>query len=379
VSLYDFAPPGEEELAQLIGPEPEAAPFDPQEFEANPFARILERVAMSPQAPQPRPRDFWQGLAGGFASGLRGEGARVATARERFEKRQDARRLTYDEERRKETEKYREKRSDAIRDAYKAHRVTKDKQTEYERDNPMVTEQDAAASPMLASLVGQRVPVATLRRAQMGDSPAETRAADAGVRAADSAARAARMEERQHKLDALRTVQDLRTSYRMDDDIKGYQNTVKHYGVGVSAARQNNGIGDHALIFSYMRAREPENPNAVREGEFDTASKAVGAIQNVALKASLRRFMRGDILLPEGRQMILDMMKADVEAKRPTFEIANRQYRNSAGLLGIDDPESFFLRDPQPAPARGAEAGRDPLSRQRAHAELDSLRRGGAR
>ena len=164
----------------------------------------------------------------------------------------------------------------------------------------------------------------------------------------------------------------------MDPHIKAYSEVRMHYEIAKRAASKQNGIGDHALIFAYMRAREPQNPNAVREGEFDTASKAVGALQGLAAKATLRRFLRGDILMPEGRELILDMLRSDVDAWQPWFDLASGQFVRRANMIGIDNPEELFMRSgvptespaPRPAP-RPAPSG---AGRADQHRRLQALR-----
>ncbi|MGQ0721026.1 MAG: hypothetical protein ACT4PE_05560 [Candidatus Eiseniibacteriota bacterium] len=386
MSVYDFNPPSDEELELLIGPPPNPnAQFEEQAFTANPVERILEGLARSAPRPPGPARNFGEGLAYGFVGGLQGEGAKVATARERFDRRQEARRLNFDEQRRVATEKHREKKYDVIREAFKEHRGAKEKEKKFELDNPMVADEDVKAFPGLERFRGRRISrdlyeEITSGKLERGQAVADRQAA-AAERAAEAAERAARQEARRIQLDQVNNLEGLVTQYRLDKDVEGYRNTAAHYRAAQSAAAQKNGVGDHALVFAYMRSREPENPNAVREGEFDTASKAVGAMQNVFLKATLKRYLKGDILLPEGRRIILDTIREGMEANRQTFEIANAQYRRRASLIGIPDPESYFMRNPStevPGVFDRERGTLTPDAKARIHAQLDSLRSGAA-
>jgi hypothetical protein len=160
MSVYDFTPPTDEEIAMLIRPEPgPGAPPEDEEFKTSFLQRFMENLAMNRQPTTQEPRSFGQGFAGGIVSGLSAGGARVASARDRFEKRQERRRLLYDEERRKATEKRGDEKRDVIRDAYKTYQQDRAKKAEHERDNPVVTQAEVDANPRLAPRLGKPFPM----------------------------------------------------------------------------------------------------------------------------------------------------------------------------------------------------------------------------
>jgi hypothetical protein len=332
-----------EDLA-ILGPDPAQGPeFEPQTMRVNPIERVLMALGQGVAGtPVPYPRNFGQGLATGFVRGLGGAGMGVAAAQDRFAKREEARRLAFDEQRRVATKEYRDKAWEILKENRKAKKdVSSNERT--------VTPDDAKMIPSLAPWVGKQIPKTAYDRAVgvavTPESPAERRAIDAAARAQRDEARKIAAVDRQNRLDRAKGINDLADDYKNDPDIKRFMNIDNNVIQGESAAAQNNGIGDHALIFAYMRALEPTNPNAVREGEFDTASKAVGAIQNVFLKATLRRYMQGDILLPAGREAILEVMRDAREEIRADFDAANKQYRNRAQMFDLNDPQNFFLRE----------------------------------
>lgn len=91
-----------------------SAPADTP-YQSSGYGRLLEGLFNAMQGAQaPRTHNFGQGLVVGLARGFGSGGRRVARGRERFEARQEARRLAADEDRRKATTEYRKQRADEL-------------------------------------------------------------------------------------------------------------------------------------------------------------------------------------------------------------------------------------------------------------------------
>lgn len=165
----DYGPDGsmtDEELQSILGPPSESPAYDAgSDFNPTSTDLLLERFAGGLGGIQlPQPQGLGQGFISGLFGGLGARGQRVATAREKFEQRQQARQLRLDEERRKATEKYNERRAELRGALAKEKRSETQRQAEYERDNPLVDENLVQQVPGLRSALGQRVPQATIDR-----------------------------------------------------------------------------------------------------------------------------------------------------------------------------------------------------------------------
>jgi hypothetical protein len=134
-------------LDESLGVQAPAMPPEepPQQFRVSPYQSFLERFAGAMPEFQ-RPRTFGQGLISGFAGGLSGAGTRVSQARQKFETRQEARRLQTDEARRKATEDYNKRRAEAVGELAKETR-----QRRYKAED-ITAEQTAGASLMTPTL-----------------------------------------------------------------------------------------------------------------------------------------------------------------------------------------------------------------------------------
>lgn len=336
MSLYDFTPPSEEELTGLIGPEPALEPFAEEEFQTSPVQRILEGLARGARGVQaPRPRNFGQGLASGLVQGLAGSGARVATARERFEKRQDARRLRYDEDRRRATEEYRKRRGETL------IALSKEQREERRNRGEVVTENDVARIPALKPLLGQPVTQATRERAAL--AMAETPARDRQVAAAERAANAAERAERQA---SFTNINQLRDDFKNDPDITAYRSAVQNVRTVRDAAKLKTGPGDLLLLISYVRATEPGIMSVVRQEELTNVEKAIGEFRRVGARVSNfftgQRFPSG----PEGdkiRQEFVSGAEAAASSRKEPYDFARSQFARTATRFG-EDP-TLFLRD----------------------------------
>ena len=299
------------EIDQSLGIEaPQFAEYDPEEeFQASPFERFLERFAAG-GLPLRRPRGFGANLLAGFAGGLGGAGSRVAGARQKFEARQEQRRKEADVQRIKATEEYRKERGTALRELSKSQRDERRQTQEYERDNPLVTPELKERYPAIARIPeGERLDSETWRKVKQSmlpEGPGEVGARVAAERAALNVQRQTDAAERQERLARVQTVNQLASAYKEDRSIKGYEAVRSNLNTAETGAKEKSGPGDIALIFSFMRALEPENVNVVREGEFTNARQAAGALQRTA--ALPARFFKGSQLTDDGRQYFLLQM-----------------------------------------------------------------------
>lgn len=271
------------------------------------------------------PRSIGQGILLGLNAALAGRGSRVARARASFQKNEEARAKAVDEQRKLATQA-----NLTLLGNYKG----------------------AITNAMVQNAVGaEKYKRETPERTALADRQAKE---DARKAAADE--RAQQTLERQNNIAKFQSVNQAQDNYRQDKAVLAYQQVRSNLITANAAAQQASGPGDIALIFSFMRALEPDNVNSVREGEYDNASKAVGLLNKYTQLP--RRFFKGTQLSNEGRQYFLDEMGAALKARRPDYELANDQYRQGLAIVGADP--KLVIRDfpPQPSlilgtPAKG--------------------------
>lgn len=169
---------------------------------------------------------------------------------------------------------------------------------------------------------------------ELGETPAEKRARGAAERAVGAQDRANRLAE-------ITSTRQLFDMYRNDKSIQGYQFIHNNLMTARENAKLNTGVGDVTLIFAYGRAREPENPNVLREGEFTVASKAAGQFET--LKSLPRRFFTGDKLTDEGRRRVIASIEAIERSRKPAFNQAQGQFKSMARQFGVDP--NLFIRE----------------------------------
>ena len=349
------------QLAQVYGIDPgasaEQAP--PETFAPSGYEQWLERFSGGLGGVQaPRPRNFWEGLAVGGVQGLAGQGAKVATARERFTQRQQARQQATDAARAQATHDYRRAAAGLIEETAKAGTKATADAAELDRTSPMVNAQLKSDNPEVARFKeGERVPAAVWTEIQKRRLPQSA----ADMRASDAADRAAKAAERQARLAEVNSASKLVDDYRLDPDIKAFTATRRNANTIKQAAQLKTGPGDLAVVFAYMRALEPENPNAVREGEYATAAQAMGRAQQLANMP--RQWIEGDKLSDAGRRGFIEAANKLLKARQSDYDVANDQYRGRARLYGVDpailireykngDPQDV-AGGPQTAPVPG--------------------------
>lgn len=330
-------------------------------YQGGGFNSFLQGMGGLENTPMPSPRNFGEGLVSGFSRGIGRAGTRAQSERAKFETLALERQRTRNAANLEATRDYRKERGAALKDLTKSQRDAKTKQTEYERDNPVVDDALIAKYPGLSALPrmkGQRIEQSMLNRQALeepGRTAAAARAGAAGDRAAAAADRSAQAADRSNRLATVNSASKLIDDYRLDPAVKGYQNVRSNVNTAEAAAKLGNGPGDIAIVFSFMRALEPENPNAVREGEYSNARKAAGLFQQVKNLPS--KYFAGTQLTPEGRQFFLKTMRAQLQSRRPDYDMANDQYRQRSAAFGVDP--TLFVRD-FPAGSAGNRA-RPPL------------------
>jgi hypothetical protein len=269
--------------------------------------------------------------------------------RQQFEESEAQRKAAFDRERIATSRGLRLKSAEMTgaqrREAIKADRDAQKEQAKLDIDKPIVDDNLIAQYPDipgLPRLKGSRVDRDFLTKFTVEEpgreadrqrrASADARAEATNQRAADAAERAAR---------ALLGTSEGRLvdDYRVDKNVIAYQNVRSNIQTAQVAAKQRNGTGDVALIFSYMRALEPDNPNVVREGDFKVARLAAGQLQK--LRSLPARFFSGDLLTDDGRQYFLKQMNESLQARKPAFESANTRFKRRASQQGIT-PENVI-------------------------------------
>lgn len=173
LTSHGFFPQDEEDLADmLLGPmdgEPEPEPEE--EFGASPFELFAERSAPSLPEPRGRRRGFLSGLLVGGVRGLQSRGEKVAKTREKFETGQKERRTRLDLARIKSTAEMKRERGQTIRtmatEQRSENRRARERREEYERDNPLPTDDDLKQFPHLARI---RDPEGRIPRKALADA-----------------------------------------------------------------------------------------------------------------------------------------------------------------------------------------------------------------
>jgi len=153
-------------------------------------------------------------------------------------------------------------------------------------------------------------------------------------RAQANSDRLTKASERQATLAEVNTVGKLIDDYRVDNDIKAFQTTRRNLASMRSAAQQRTGSGDMAMIFSYMRLLEPENPSVVREGEYKSAREAIGKLPQLANTPS--RYLTGANLTEEGRKAFIRTAEGLLRERKIDYDQAHSQFRDRATAFGVD-------------------------------------------
>jgi len=347
MSAYDFNPPTEEELAMLLGPEPTFNQAPPENFHANFLQRFMENLAMQGGQQSSGPQGFGGGFAGGLIGGLAAGGRRVAGARQAFEAKQAQRTREIDAQRIKASEDRRTAKRDIIRDAYKTNRAEKTKQTDYERDNPVLTQEmiDAAptGSPLKRLKAGGRIGKSEIDRAMLKDE-----------RPTAAENRATTNQERLLRQTDATIVNQMVDDYKQNPSITAYRTAQQNLNTIHSASKEPSGFGDLAMLIAYVRATEPGVLSVVRQEELQNVGQAVGKLQQYVNIPNL--WVSGQRLTPLGRQQIIRAAENIASSQKGSYDVAREMFHRRAVRLGVDptlitqeygaaeDPYQTYLR-----------------------------------
>ena len=336
----------EEARAQLMaGGEPELDLAEEEDYEQTGLERFLEGLSgLRGQAPT----TFGEGLLSGFSGGLGAAGGRIKAEREKFEKGAEKRAAERNTANLKATAEYRAELAKS-RGKLMGEKAERERRlAEKAAESRVPTPADVAANPALKrfSEQGIAIPVSTIIKEEI-EAPERkatvARAEAAAVRTAGAQERAASAAERQTRLASASTLNQLQDQYTKDPDIATYRGASQNFDTMSAAAKQKSGVGDLALLISYVRATEPGVLSVVRQEELSNVTGAVSAIDRIAPHLNLKRFLRGDRLSDPARKTIVAAGKAIVDSRRPAYERANAQFKQSADYLGV--PTNLFMRE----------------------------------
>lgn len=134
-------------------------------------------------------------------------------------------------------------------------------------------------------------------------------------------------------------IDKIQGNIRLDPDIKDFIQTRDGYERVQTGAVQQNGQGDLALLFGYMKMLDPNS--TVREGEFASAQEAMGYAQK--LLNLPQQWISGDRLTPDARKQFADSAQKLYSRKEASYLRAADFYGKQADQYGI--PRDMVLRD----------------------------------
>ena len=126
-------------------------------------------------------------------------------------------------------------------------------------------------------------------------------------------------------------INTLNDNMRQDPDIKDFGTVRDNYRRVDRMAAMGVGVGDLAVIFSYMKVLDPTS--VVRETEFKNAADAVGQLQKIVNVPAW--VVSGNRLTAEGRRWFKDASWQLFDAKRKDYANALESYRAQALEYGI--------------------------------------------
>lgn len=154
--------------------------------------------------------------------------------------------------------------------------------------------------------------------------------------------------------------QKLRADYARDT--KDFVDMRQHFTRLQAASSQNDGAGDIAMVYSYMKMLDPTS--VVREGEFATAANAGGVPDRVI--AMYNGVINGQRLSPEVRAQFVQQGSRQFEQSYNQYEATQKEYGRLAGEYGLQPNRVVIDRSggvgrPQiggpPPPAGGGQPG----------------------
>jgi hypothetical protein len=129
---------------------------------------------------------------------------------------------------------------------------------------------------------------------------------------------------------------DLRSEFTTQ--IKPYVELSQAYQKIETAAKNNSGAGDIALIYGFMKVLDPGS--VVREGEFATAANAGGVSDTV--RNLYNRAISGQRISPEIRNDFLNQARNIVESQRVLSSDLIDRYTNVAQEYKLNPNQIVF-------------------------------------
>jgi hypothetical protein len=131
---------------------------------------------------------------------------------------------------------------------------------------------------------------------------------------------------------AFDTEQKLRKEYTATPEYARFNDVRSSYDRVATASEQDNGPGDIAMVYGYMKMLDPGS--VVREGEFATAEQTTGLpgyVVNLYNKA-----ISGTRLTPEQRAQFVDMASQFYDGELSRLNEINTRYSQIAEASGLD-------------------------------------------
>lgn len=333
-------PDPEDEILRILGPQPEATPYEVQEYQPSGFDQFLENFA---PPDMPAPRTFLEGLIAGASRGLGTRGMAARKKRAVFEQKQQELAKTRDAENRKATEDYRQRELE-LRERLATEKRSEDrKQEEYFRDNPIADSNFIADNPWAAPYKGQRLRQGFVDRMQASNAPESPKERAARERAEATQNRQIAAQERQTRLGMATTLGQFRDDYRADPDIAAERTASQNLKTIQDAKKLGTGPGDLAMLIAYVRATEPGIMSVVRQEELGNLQSALGEFRRYMNIPS--KWFSGQLMNDTGRNEIEAAAKTIAQARKGDADAARKQFEQQIRLTLPEVDPGLILRE----------------------------------
>lgn len=178
-------------------------------------------------------------------------------------------------------------------------------------------------------------------------------------RAAEDAAREARREGRDIATSERGLIGDYRKEFLGDAQVKDFKNVANATRQIVTLAQgDSTAMGDIGLIFSYMKALDPNS--VVREGEQASAQNAAGVPEQI--RNAYNRLASGQRLSPEQRTDMMNTALSIYGSRAQSYNTFAETYRGLVADAGGNPDKQGITLAPSLAPAKAvvSEAGAKP-------------------
>ena len=132
---------------------------------------------------------------------------------------------------------------------------------------------------------------------------------------------------------------DLYRQYVGTDPVKSYQGVRNAYEHVQSAATQNTGAGDVALVYGFMKMLDPTS--VVREGEYATAEQTAGLPQQVV--GLYNKLLSGQRLTPQQKEQFVQAAQGVYEDAVGNLNDINQQFTTRAQGWNVN-PSNFLIQ-----------------------------------